>query len=80
MPEHVPGLTPLLTKNQILEMAKMAGLATDDQRAEVIAGRLGAVLQALSEIPDESLADYQPALTFAPIVDPTAEKDAMPDE
>lgn len=58
-----------LTKEQILEMAKMAGLTLDNQRAEVIAARLGAVLQALSEVPDESLVDYQPALVFAPTAD-----------
>lgn len=69
-----------LTKEQILEMAKMAGLAPDDQRAEAIAARLGAVLQALSEVPDESVADYQPALTFAPIVHPTADGDVKSSE
>jgi hypothetical protein len=71
---------PELTKQQVLEMAKMAGLAPDDQRAEVIAARLGAVLQALFEVPDESVAAYQPALTFAPVVGPITNKETNPNE
>ncbi|MDA0769853.1 MAG: hypothetical protein O2821_06480 [Chloroflexi bacterium] len=71
---------PELSKEQILEMAKMAGLAPDDRRAEVIAARLGAVLQALSEVPDESLVDYPPALTFAPKADSTADKGVQSSE
>ncbi len=70
-----------LTKGQVLEMAKIAGLAPDDQRAEVIAARLGAVLKALSDVPDESVAAYQPALTFAPpIVGPISDKGAKANE
>lgn len=61
-----------LTKEQVLEMAKMAGLTPDDQRAEVIAARLGAVLQALADVPDDSLVDYQPALTFTPVANQEA--------
>ncbi|MCI0869465.1 MAG: hypothetical protein J4O08_07090 [Chloroflexi bacterium] len=61
-----------LTTAEVLEMARMAGLSPDDQRAEAIAARLGAVLQALSEVPDESVADYQPALTFTPTGAPKA--------
>ena len=76
----MPEPTPQLTKQHVQEMAKMAGLSPDDQRAEVIAARLGAVLQALSEVPDESVADYQPALTFAPIANPTSDKDVKPGE
>ena len=71
---------PELTKGQVLEMAKMAGLALDDQRAEVIAARLGAVLKALSDVPDESVAPYQPALTFAPIIGPISDKGAKANE
>ena len=71
---------PELTKGQVLEMAKMAGLALDDQRAEVIAARLGAVLKALSDVPDESVVSYQPALTFAPIVGSISDKGAKANE
>ena len=70
---------PELTKAEVLGMARMAGLSPDDLRAEAIAARLGAVLQALSEVPDESVAGYQPALTFAPTAGRKPETQAQSD-
>ena len=55
-----------LTKAEVFDMAQRAGLSLDDQRAEVIASRLGAVLEALAEIPDGSLEGLESALTFSP--------------
>ena len=55
-----------LTKQQAIQLARVAGIPMDDQRAELAAARLGAALQALDEIPPESLASTEPALTFAP--------------
>ncbi len=55
-----------LTREQVHELAKLAGLDIDDQRAETIAARLGAVLQELDEIPSEKLAGVEPAVTFDP--------------
>ena len=72
---------PYLTKQQALQLARVAGIPMDDQRAELAAARLGAALQALDEIPHESLASTEPALTFAPI-DPaqdTSHQDAPND-
>ena len=56
-----------LTKEQVHELAKLAGLEMDDQRAETIASRLGAVLEELDEIPVELLAELEPAMTFDPL-------------
>ena len=58
---------PYLTKQQALQLAQIAGIPMDDQRAELAAARLGAALQALDEIPADALATVEPALTFAPI-------------
>ena len=55
-----------LTKEQVHELAKLTGLDIDDQRAETIAARLGAVLQELDEIPKDKLAEVEPAVTFNP--------------
>jgi Asp-tRNA(Asn)/Glu-tRNA(Gln) amidotransferase C subunit len=54
-----------LTKEQVYELARLAGLEMDDQRAETISSRLGAVLEELDEIPPDALAAVEPALTFA---------------
>ena len=62
---------PYLTKQQALQLAQIAGIPMDDQRAELAAARLGAALQALDQIPADALASAEPALTFAPI-DPAA--------
>ena len=62
---------PYLTKQQALQLAQIAGIPMDDQRAELAAARLGAALQALDEIPADALASTEPALTFTP-VDPAA--------
>ena len=57
---------PYLTKQQALQLAQIAGIPMDDQRAELAAARLGAALQALDEIPADALANAEPALTFTP--------------
>ena len=60
-----------LTKQHVYELARLAGLELDDQRAETIASRLGAVLEELDEIPAGALATVEPALTF--VVQPAGE-------
>ena len=57
---------PDVTKEQIHELAHIAGLQVDDTRAESIAARLASVLEALDEIPADALASVEPAITFAP--------------
>jgi len=42
-----------LSKEQVLELARAAGLRLDDARAEAIAARLTSVLNGLDELPDE---------------------------
>ena len=51
------------TKNQIIELARAAGLDPDGTRAETIAARLGAALSELDLLTD-SLAPVEPAPTF----------------
>ena len=55
-----------ITKEQIHQLAGIAGLQVDDVRAESIAARLGSVLEAIDEIPSDALASVEPAITFAP--------------
>ena len=60
---------PNLTAQQIQTLAQIAGLDIDDDRAETIAPRLQAVLDALHELGEKSadaLASAEPAITFAP--------------
>ena len=57
---------PNLTPQQIQTLAQIAGLDIADDRAETIAPRLQAVLDALDEIPADTLASAEPAITFAP--------------
>ena len=49
---------------QVHELARLGGIVLDDQRAEAVAARLGTVLTELSAIPDDTLADLEPASTF----------------
>ncbi|MCH7786509.1 MAG: hypothetical protein IIB15_05930 [Chloroflexi bacterium] len=53
-----------LSKEDIHALARMAGIRLDDQRADVIVARLSAVIEELDTIPDDALADVEPALTF----------------
>lgn len=55
-----------ITKEQIHQLALIAGLQVDDDRAESIAARLASVLEALDEIPSDAMASVEPALVFAP--------------
>lgn len=58
---------PNLEKYQVRQLAHIAGIDLDEQRAELVAARLGAVLNALAEIPADALAAVEPATTFAPL-------------
>jgi len=60
-----------ISKNQILELARAAGLDPDGTRAETIAARLGAALGELDLLAD-SLAQVEPAPRFAAGVAPPA--------
>ncbi len=55
---------PRLTKEQVLELGRAAGLDLDDERAETIASRLEGVLEGLEEISDEALEGIEPAPVF----------------
>lgn len=54
-----------LSRDEVYALARMAGIKLDDQRAGVIVARLSAVLEELDMIPDDAVADVEPALTFA---------------
>ena len=54
-----------LSKEDVHALARSVGIGLDDQRADVIVARLGAVLEELDTIPDDALADVEPALIFA---------------
>lgn len=58
---------PTLEKYQVRQLAHIAGIDLDEQRAELVAARLGAVLNALDEIPADALSAVEPATTFAPL-------------
>ena len=53
-----------LSKDQIMHMARAAGLDIDAERAETIASRLSGVLAELDAIPDEALAKVEPLPIF----------------
>ncbi len=58
---------PTLEKYQVRQLAHIAGLDLDEQRADLVAARLGAVLSALAEIPADALAAIEPATAFTPL-------------
>ena len=60
-----------ISKNQILELARAAGLDPDGTRAETIAARLGAALAELDLLAD-SLVQVEPAPTFVAAVAPSS--------
>ena len=57
---------PNITTREIQALALIAGIQIAEDRAEPIAARLASVLEALDEIPSETLASVEPAITFAP--------------
>ena len=54
-----------LSKEQVLELARAAGLRLDDARAEAIAARLTSVLNGLDELPDETPDALEPLPIFS---------------
>ena len=57
---------PNLTPAQIQSLAQIARLHIAPDRAQTIAPRLQAVLEALDELPADALAAAEPAITFTP--------------
>ncbi|MCH8206982.1 MAG: hypothetical protein IH956_08260 [Chloroflexi bacterium] len=53
-----------LSKEQVLELARAAGLRLDDVRAETIAARLTSVLSGLDGLPDEVMDTVGPLPVF----------------
>ena len=53
-----------ITKDQVLQLARIAGLEVSDDRAQAIAARLGMVIEDLELIPDEAIADVEPLPIF----------------
>jgi Asp-tRNA(Asn)/Glu-tRNA(Gln) amidotransferase C subunit len=53
-----------ISREQVYQLARLAGLELDDQRADSIAERLRAVLDELDAIPAEALAEAEPSLVF----------------
>ena len=49
---------------QVKELARAAGLEVDDAQAETISSRLGSIIAELDMIPDEALAEFEPASIF----------------
>ena len=64
-----------LSREQVLQLAKLAGLELDELRADTVAARLRAVLQDLDAIPDESIAHAEPLLTFLVKADHKEQRD-----
>jgi hypothetical protein len=62
-----------VSREQILELARAAGLDPDGARAETIAARLGAALSELDLLAD-SLAQVEPTPRFAAGVAPPIKK------
>ena len=60
-----------ISKEQVLELARAAGLDPDGTRAETIAARLGAALAELDLLAD-SLVQVEPAPTFVAGVAPSS--------
>ena len=56
---------PNLSKADIFEIARAAGLEVDDARAETIASRLSGVLTELDDIPTEKLMSVEPTQIFS---------------
>ena len=54
-----------LSKEQVLELARAAGLQPDDVRAETIAARLTSVLNGLDALPDEVTDATEPLPVFS---------------
>ena len=54
-----------LSLEEVYALARSAGIELDEQRATVIVARLSAVIEELDMIPDDAVADVEPALTFA---------------
>ena len=52
------------SRDEIMDLARAAGLSLDDARAETIAARLGAALDELDAV-SHNLAAIEPAPTFA---------------
>ncbi len=53
-----------ISRDQIIDLARAAGLSLDQDRAEIIAARLGAALDELDAISDD-LTEVEPAPRFA---------------
>lgn len=53
-----------LNKQEICEIAELAGLNLDSQRATTIASRLSGILEQLNEIPQGELIAVEPSQTF----------------
>ena len=62
---------PRLTKDQVLHLARLAGLELDDLRSETIAARLGGVLDELEAVPGDTLLDVEPLPKFIASVEDT---------
>ena len=57
---------PRLSADQVLDLARIAGLDLDDSRAEVVAARLSSVLEELDAIDEAALAGVEPSSIFMP--------------
>ena len=57
-------MTREISKEQVYQLAQLAGLSLDDQRAETIAARLSRVLEELDMISPDDLAGIEPAPVF----------------
>ena len=58
---------PRLSADQVLDLARIAGLDLDDSRAEVVAARLSSVLEELDAIDEATLAGVEPSSIFMPV-------------
>ena len=66
-----------ISRDQIIDVARAAGLTLDEGRAETIAARLGVALDELDAISDD-LAEVEPAPRFAVNDTPAQESPRAP--
>ena len=58
-----------LSAERVQKLARHAGVAMDDRRAEVIASRLAGVLAEIDQFSDEALSGLEPLPVFSPAED-----------
>ena len=64
-----------ISREQVFELARLAGIELDDKRAGTIAARLSGVLGELDLIPDAATSEVEPLVVFHAQVFPSQEEE-----